>query len=168
MKKLLVLMLVLGMTSVASAALGDITLNAKGDLSGVTVDGTMAALDTEVFYILVVSEGTVSPLDGMGLGAAAPSMAGYGADSDGWIGTIPFTAGYTGGAWVMASAPGEVFKTGEYLNLGVAYVGQAWVEAWYFDEGSGATGFINSVLLPEPMTLALLGLGGLFMLRRRK
>ena len=168
MKKLLVLMLVLGMASAASAAIGDLTLNAKLDLSGVTLDGTMAATDAEAFHVLIVSEGIVSPLDSTGLGTAAPSLAGYSADSSGWIGVIPFTAGYTGGSWIMANAPGEAFLTGDYLDLGVAYTGQAWVEAWYFDEGSGATGFINSVLLPEPMTIALLGLGGLFMLRRRK
>lgn len=170
MKKLLVLMLVLGMTSAASAAIGDLTLIADADKLGVTVNGTMAALDTEAFHILVVSEGTVSPLGPTieGLGAAAPSLAGYSSDSSGWIGVIPFTTGYTGGSWIMANAPGEAFLTGDYLGLSVAYTGQAWVEAWYFDEGSGATGLIGEVLLPEPMTIALLGLGSLFMLRRRK
>jgi hypothetical protein len=168
MKKLLVLMLVLGMVSSAHAALGPVSLNAKGDMSGVTLDGTMTALDTEAFHILVVSDGTLSPLNDTALGAAAPSLAGLSADHTAWVGVIPFTAGYTGASWIMANAPGEAFLTGEYLSLDCAYVGQALVEAWYFDEGSGATGLIGEVLLPEPMTIALLGLGSLFMLRRRK
>jgi hypothetical protein len=168
MKKLLVLMLVLGMAASAHAALGDLTLKADADLLGVTVEGTMAATDAEVFYILLVSDGAIGQLDGTALGAAAPSMAGYAAGSSAWVGVIPFTSGYTGGSWVMASAPGEVFKTGVYLANDVSYTGQATVEAWWFEEGTGATGFINDVVLPEPMTVALLGLGGLFILRRRK
>jgi hypothetical protein len=161
MKKLLVLLLVLGMTSAASAGL---TLSA--------VDGDTVSLDGDIdadIYVLVVSDGTLSPLDGTALSIpAAPTLSGYAADSSAWIGVISFPAGMTGGSWVLASAPGEAYQTGRYLTLDVAYSGQADVFAAWFNENTGGTGEIGRITVPEPMTVALLGLGGLLMLRRRK
>jgi len=150
-----------------SAANAGFTLD--GIATGVgslAIDGTLEASATEVFYVLIVSNGTVSPLDDTALGTAAPSMAGYAADSDSWVGVIPFTSGYTGGAWVLANAPGEAFKTGTYIEVTFSSTSSLFIEGWWYEEGSDTYGLF--FYIPEPMTIALLGLGGLLVRRRRR
>lgn len=172
MKKLLVLALVLGMASIASASLTINGLTISGSAGAITVVGTQTA----DFDLVLVSNGTLSPLDMTAFTSTAPTastvLAGF---SDLVAGDTvdDFSAYTTGAVFTLASYPNEAYKTGTYMNL--AYSGATKVMAGVFNEntnalvvdafGQGTGTLVN--LIPEPMTLTLLGLGGLF-LRRRK
>jgi len=75
--------------------------------------------------------------------------------------------GYTGKVWIMEAQPGEAYIAGDYLTAFSNNIGIWSYAAWFDDVGN--SGIIGHVfLVPEPMTLALLGLGSLFVLRHRK
>ena len=161
MKKILVLMLVLGMASMASAAL---TLSGPANaVTGTTVTFTLSA-DAESAaggdygYVYAGGFSNVTML---------PAM------SDGDMSGTNYTAGtYTYFYFVGADSPSDI--TAPFLAAG------DWLT---FDMTAGAVGTSIDVsvvsfsgfdgdslsisVIPEPMTIGLLGLGGLF-LRRRK
>ena len=161
MKKLLVLMLVLGMNPAASAL--NLTIRMDPTTPIVTVGGE---LDQDLYIALLSKDGSLTDYT---LGSAAPSMSMYFVTEapmfDEGLGFLVPT-GYTGEVWVMASQPGEPYSAGDYLTATVNPIIGAY--ACWFDEDGGYGIIGEVVLLPEPMTLALLGLGGLFVLRRRK
>jgi len=168
MKKLVIFMLVLGMASAANAVL---YLNANVDNTGVTVDG-IADAD---MYLIVVSDGTLSPLNATALGTMppVPDASKYSGPASDMAEVMYIPEGMTGGDWFVGSwSLFPPYSEGKYLTLSCAYTGSATVWAAYFDEllneGAGGSVFIGEVLLPEPATIALLGLGGLLLCRRKK
>ncbi|MFA5239588.1 MAG: PEP-CTERM sorting domain-containing protein [Phycisphaerae bacterium] len=157
MKKLLVLVLVLGMVSTAGAAL-------SFGISGlnVTVSG---GLEQDLYVVVVSDDGSVSMTLNI---PPAPSMSGLAGPSSDLAGMGLFPDGYTGEYWALTSGVGETYANGDYLT-GSGAEG-ATVYASWFDE-YGGSGFIGSGVLtsvPEPTTMALLGLGGLLLKRRKK
>lgn len=157
MKKLLVLLLVLGMASAASAALVE---QPDSSSLAVVVSGDLGA----DLYLILSSDGALS---GITLGADAPDLSGYAGPTSDLAGMGLFPAGYVGEYWVMASSQNPYPLTGTYLTAMGGAVGDSVNLSW-FDEAGGMGDLGTIVLVPEPMTLALLGLGGLMMLRRRK
>ena len=158
MKKLLIFMLVLGMASVAGATL---TFNLASDSPTATFDGVIEFEQT--IYLFIASDAPIA----IDLGAAAPSMAMYQgtvADFQGFGVPIPTEYSY-GEGWIMGAAAGEDYLTGTYL-IGVGAVGDSVLGGW-FDEVGGYGELGGGTLIPEPMTVLLLGLGGLFLRRRR-
>jgi hypothetical protein len=173
MKKFLILMLVLGVATAANAALIDSWSDGLGVTWQVTTD-----ID--------------GSLDLLGTGAAATTYGGYGiylhegGYVNSWITPSPAASGLLGknGLYDAAGDLGD--------NSGPDIYGGYFIQAkdgngsvapnlaagdWFlFDISSSAPGTAKLeiygqadtiITLPEPMTIVLLGLGGLF-LRRRK
>lgn len=159
MKKLLVLTLVLGLASAASAVVIEVdkAIINPGDVATFSV----VADDTGAYgaWIEVIATGTSSfgdlvvlPAAGQDAGTPDGSYAGYWGFSAASLNPAAppeigpqFTIAFTGGA------DGDSGTVTLMDGSGVNYVGEPVV--------------VN--VIPEPMTLGLLGLGGLF-LRRRK
>lgn len=162
MKKILVLMLVLGIASMATAGLV------------VTQDGSTLTISTDEDYAL-------NPLDtGQFLGQLVVNEAG---SLDG-TSTILVEGLKVGGyvAMLYNSMPASSFGLGgpELIDWSYMVITDASVTNLGLGDvlSYGTTGLVSGVLyddsgnvlatfIPEPMTIGLLGLGGLF-LRRRK
>ena len=205
MKKVLALMLVLGMATAAQASMTALVVNGSSeyeptpgetitiDLIGVTltwsgcgvggiveasaVDGDEQAYDTDV----VDMGGSISsPIANTGVTILA---AGY---VDNYMGNLSMgiSADTTAGA-IAAGTPTVSWEYTVSSSWDPDVDGDYWVaclkdgETYYYDGGSQAVGKSYSNLeavqyliqglhiLPEPATLALLGLGGLLLRRRR-
>lgn len=173
MKKLLVLMLVLGMTSLAGASIvslvdNGLTISASpGDTVKVLVTSNTGLLGLDVIGTVIggdIITGAMNksnaavygwdavgfPIDPIGVGTAEAEIAG--ANFSGNMLTIVgyFDVLYTGGEQHFSIRPGMVFGGSSDI---------------YFEVPSIA-GMVT--IVPEPATIALLGLGGLALLRRRK
>jgi hypothetical protein len=154
MKKLLALVLVLGLVSTASAAL-------SLDISGLDV-AISGGLEQDLYVVVVSSDGSVSMTLNI---PPAPSMSGLAGPSSDLAGMGLFPDGYTGSYWALTSGVGETYANGDYLTGSGAQ--GAIVYASWFDEYGGAGEIGSGTLVPEPATIALLGLGGLLLKRRK-
>ena len=174
MKKLMVLMLVLAISPLASAV---VTISLEGEgtsilaTPGTTVrinidaDGLLIAMDA----LLGVSGGDIISgamskadaasygwdpglsFDPLGLGTASVEIGG-GTFGDSTIGTTGYIdIAFTGGTQLVSLSAGQSFGGSMDTGFGVPTFSQGVV-----------------TIVPEPMTLALLGLGGLFLRRRKK
>ncbi|MHC4395600.1 MAG: PEP-CTERM sorting domain-containing protein [Planctomycetota bacterium] len=202
MKKFLILLLVLGMTSMASA-----TIILKADISGTPYDlsgsGLALTVGTPV-HVIVEQDAENSTGSGgemiVTMSASGLTMtdttpqfntipyAGWDwffnggvspiDNSDGtydaWfskVGNINSAFGMNGtpgiGSWVGYSTYGWAYvSTVEFTFVASATTNLVWSGTWDGADMDGLNGGTVNVI-PEPMTIALLGLGGLF-LRRRK
>lgn len=186
MKKLLILMLVLGMASLANAT---VTYEIR-EADGVTPANPLG-LNLSLDYTVVIS----------GVAADAPHTGGV--YFTGWVASdiVDLVArgpldgtNYTGSSFDAAGDMAVVFYTAAYFGYDItaadAVVGVPPDLAdgdWFIFDllpkvlGSETLEFfdyavsydvpvstIGLTVIPEPMTIALLGLGGLFLLRRRK
>lgn len=163
MKKLLILMLVLGMSSLASATITAVAPDSievgVTDIISVSSDSTAdGGIYLDIYY-LSDSSYTLSNLT---LTSLAPSLSSFS-----W-----YTASYDNDEIeiLFASAPEEVVTTGVWFTLDITCDAMVDVLVEVYDSASPypllQTMTIEQV--PEPMTIALLGLGSLFLLRRRK
>ena len=174
MKKLLVLVMVLGMASAANAALqlyiGDSPVGATLDvLDGATQTIQVYSNDATSYGAYFVlddpgSDGALSnpvslPAAGDMGGLTAYSYAGWGIGYTATTAASPtgtITAGVQHEAdWVTTSLSVGDTATVSLYDSRVSY---------YVPVDT----LVMTVIVPEPMTIALLGLGGLFLVRRRK
>jgi len=162
MKKFLVLALVLGLATMATAgdlaAIADMGYTVIGDTVTITTTGSVANFNLQ----LSPDAGTLT---------AGNASTNFGYVSDG----VPDLAetGIMGAAGAVTSVP-PVYQTGtlytftydgtELVTLGDSILGTSSVQ-WENDDVISLVG--ATITIPEPMTIALLGLGGLF-LRRKK
>ena len=151
MKKLLVLVVILAMAPVASAV-----VTAELVDTGAAVQLNVTA-DMEDAYLAIVSDAGV--LNTFVLGVAAPGVSSsFGPVSIG---------GQDGEVWGLGTAPGEAYVAGSWVEANWVSASAVWIRAYQTYDTVNWT-LLDEIQVPEPMTVALLGLGGLFMLRRRK
>jgi len=168
-KKLLVLMLIFGLASAANAAVVGLSID------GVNVSGGAEVIDiaSPMITLSIVSdtddnnwlmEVSVLKADAT-LGLPTPtSLAGGMADytdfSDATLWDYELST---------AGAPGSVFA-GEQWTMALTALGDVGA-VFAVNLGPYNQPVVSSIaftVVPEPMTVALLGLGGLFLMRRRK
>jgi hypothetical protein len=160
MKKLLVTLMVLGLISTANAALsiniGDTPVGEvyPGDVISVVSDDTSSWLG----YIIAVDGGAVSLADGAMLAAAGDLGAISEYSEAGW------GAGYE--LVVAASPTGTPVAAGAQFTMSVVGGNQGDLIDLYVDPDYENV-VARVTVVPEPVTLMLLGLGGLFLRRRR-
>jgi hypothetical protein len=159
-KKLLILTLVLGLTSMASAT------TITWSTSAITID-----VD-EVAVVQIASDdsgqygkwvGASDPTAFIADVTAVAALAAAGGDA-------AYTENYLGydGWWYLeakdATSPFTV-ASGDQWNISIKGISTG---TWQFiADDTGTKDYLDVTVVPEPMTIALLGLGGLF-LRRRK
>jgi hypothetical protein len=159
MRKLVVLMLVLGMASLANAAIvSSIQLldNGGGLYSIILPSGMSNVIDSSGGYFFVTG---VNPLSGA-VNAGAPDASGVlGNSAD--FGFDPGVLGFIGSYAAIWSAPANSIPI-------ISLAGTAPAIRLYTISDEFTNPVLRSeILVPEPATLALLGLGGI-LLRKRK
>jgi hypothetical protein len=165
MKKLLVLMLVLGVASTASA----MTLTLSADLAAGTVDvddSTGYVVGDDLYFAVVGDTGAITVTGGALTGIAPGDSAIFGDDAQ----LNGMCAAPLDGMWgSLASIAGTATGPGTYVeNIAWSLVGGA-ADITLIGTSDFMTFTVLDVInVPEPMTIALLGLGSLFLLRRRK
>lgn len=169
MKKLLILMLVFGMVSAANAA---IMLSVDGDTSQDEIDlpvsetVTIGVFVTDTAdYLAYLSFGYVS--EG-GFELSNPRYP--------WPGVPPIIIPYPINDVIefelsLTPPPDWILEPGIWFEVDFTCLAanvDVFVELWDAADLSAPADSLTIHQIPEPMTLALLGLGGLFLLRRRK
>ncbi|MDD5457798.1 MAG: PEP-CTERM sorting domain-containing protein [Phycisphaerae bacterium] len=168
MKKLLVLALVLVLASLSSASIvGSVALVGNT----VTVTGTV---DAGTYLAIVCTPGgTLSSFALGGTVLATLESSGFAYDAQVLnVDISAFPEDMTGQWWTLTSTSIVNYPfTAPLLSANIALTGaSSTIQVWQFDEmvGEGVQiGEDISVVVPEPMTMGLLALGGLF-IRRKK
>ncbi|MHC4546166.1 MAG: PEP-CTERM sorting domain-containing protein [Planctomycetota bacterium] len=174
MKKLLVLMLGLGMTSLASATITSPMYihDDGGGMYSIMIPNLNNVDDGLGGHWALVGD-AANPLTGGAINAPPPFRENSRIIGDaGETGLFPYGIGICG----IFGTTTPVYST----LPGVWVGGLAWVDSGTYvgpeicltlytipDDWSGPV-FNDEYCIPEPVTIALLGLGGLFLLRRRK
>ena len=166
MKKLLVMLVVFGMASVATASL---SLSYDGSELGVELGPghDMYALDAKI----VISDGvgTIGTADTIAVftGFSIPIVeAGGSTDTSRW---------YTGATLVLAGGGPIVGPATILGGMDLAYSSdEVTIQLVILEPGTNVdqqdvpAGVLDEIVIPEPLTMSLLGLGGLALLRRRR
>ncbi len=159
-------MLVLGMASVANAAI--VSLDPSGTVEGPAGAYTLNVVcDTDLHpysNYLAITDATFGSI----VGVAATADAG----SEYAVNNLGAAAGYASVWQVEALDTTDPFTlaAGIQFIADISYTGTSVAETLTIELLQDVGVPIDSVtyVIPEPMTIALLGLGGLFLLRRRK
>jgi hypothetical protein len=165
MRKLLILMLVLGMAPLAGATISIVNTAATVGLSGTYTVQVSSDVDSGAWTGFM---GNVATSVGSVTSAWANTIAG----SDRQIN--PQGAPYSGYYQIKAldlSAPADTIQAGVQFEAVVIGLAEGSYNFYLYDSSWSVPvspdGTFTLTVIPEPMTMALLGLGGL-LLRRRK
>ena len=163
MKKLLMLILVLGIASTANALVVSISPDGTGTSTTLTISSDTFNVGYD--YFLVVSDNTNGDI------SAITATADAGGDSV--VTSYGAAAGYDD-AWQVkaqdlnaATPHADDIEIGTHFNVTINYTGGGSALLIELVNGN-LTQLDTYTVTPEPMTIALLGLGGLFLRRRKK
>jgi hypothetical protein len=176
LKKLLVLVLVLGLVSVANAGL---TFKIVDSLNATVTEMTVGSTYTAVVSgtsIATHTGGLYGPAYAASDWALVTPSSPIDLDASGDLGTILWIDGYQGYDFTSADASSSVLPDqaiGEWFKVTLTPTATGdFTLGLFWYEGTGGTGTaeatINATIIPEPITMTLLGLGGLFLRRRSK
>ena len=165
MRKLLILFLVLGMASTANALLIKVD-DLEGESFEVDVQATITVVseDTSSWLgYIIIEEGGAGTLENVAILDAAGDIASSGAYTEaGWGTGFELTA---------AAGPNNNPPVAVGTQFSLDYVGElgdtATISLFVDPEYTTPVASVNVTVVPEPMTIILLGLGGLFLRRRR-
>lgn len=177
MKKMLILLLVLGLASTVNATLTLELRESDGTTPVADLDNLMLGSN----YVLVVSSssadsGTTGGVYGPGYEAAdwanlGPANATRHVLDTGDLSYINWYATYQGYEFqAKDSGMGSGVSVGDWFSVDLTGAAEGTFSFGLLDYRVSTTNPVDSVsgtIVPEPITIALLGLGGLF-LRRRK
>jgi hypothetical protein len=162
MKKLLILMLVLGITSTASAVL-TWSVSTVDVEPGASIVVQLVSSDADPFdpkWVGQEPSGIAEITSILALPAATPDS----------IVLDPTATGYAGW-WTVntldLNPPSDIIAGAQY-DVTITAGMTADVSTAFDSDSYGTNDVLTVNVIPEPMTIALLGLGGLFLLRRRK
>jgi hypothetical protein len=172
MKKLLVLMLVLGLCSTANAMLTAIQI----DVGGSHVGASVSVVTGGTISLQIYSGNTDAGLGYLALqnnslySLANPVVTTNAGDQGGYVGPTVYTALPSDQTYELTVSrtfsgtitPGTMFTVNFVAGSATGIVGVD-----LYDEELTQYDTTNINIVPEPITITLLGLGGLF-LRRRK
>ncbi len=168
MKRLVALLLVLGLASTANAVMiqvDGVSANDVEVMEGETALITIVGDDASSWLgYIIVNDGGAGALTNVEIGPAAGDLAAAEPYSEaGWGAGYMLTA---------AESPGSSSPISEgsqfYVNYSSGSAGQNATISLYLDpDYSMPAASVNISIVPEPMTIALLSLGALF-LRKRK
>ena len=169
MKKLLILMLVLGLASTASAALSLDPSGYPGAVWPGAFDVDVVSTDTSMYTWFVA-------LTDNRYGSIPNVTVTSGAGDDGSATPLGDLAGFFDVWQIEAldmSDPFDSVQPGAQFTVNLNFTGTGGDDSLQLVLLNPAVTVMDSITLygigiPEPMTIALLGLGGLFLLRRRK
>jgi len=165
MRKLLILFFVLGLASTANALLIKVD-DLEGESFEIDTQATITVISEDTsnwLGYIIIEEGGAGSLEN-------PTVL----DAAGDLGSAaPYTeAGWGTGFELSASAgPLENPPVGVGTQFSLDYIGAvgdtATISLFVDPEYTTPVASVNVTVVPEPMTLILLGLGGLFLRRRR-
>jgi hypothetical protein len=180
MKKLLVLALVLGLTSAANATLSiEVDGEAPGTsitvAQGATVTVSILSDSTANYVSYIILDNTSAVVGGLGSPHTykGTDAAGDGGNAGESGKTSPLSSPSWGVGYLAQalSIAGQVVAGTHHTFVYTAPMSDGTATLGLFDAGVGSSWGDEvanlQIIVPEPMTIALLGLGGLF-LRRRK
>ena len=165
MRKLLVLILVLGLASAANAMLIEVD-GQEGDSFEVDITSTITVVSEDAsswFGYIIVEEGGAGSLENALRLDAAGDIGAFSAYSEaGWGIGYELTASMSP-TGVPALAAGSQFSFDYLGSIGDTATISLFVDPEY----TTPIASVNVTIVPEPMTVVLLGLGALFLRRRR-
>jgi len=165
MRKMLVLFLVLGLASAANAMLIRVD-GLEGDSFEVDIESTITVVSEDssswLGYI-IVEEGGAGTLENPVILDAAGDLGAAAAYTEAGWGT-----GYELSASMSPTADPPIATGPQFSFDYVGEVGDTATISLFVDpEYTTPVASVNVTVVPEPMTIILLGLGGLFLRRRR-